>query len=219
MGKRLRKVAHLRSEPVVGQRYRVLVCKNNFFSDGILPLLGPAHDDNTVFEARDCPKKLIVPEAHFHPDLRFISDVDTTRLADNDAEKAKWNLIHVPFAWEAIFRSGMCSSPFYMNLICLRRMPRWRPSNGTSASNMLEPLYENQRMDLRKKTCPHFGTHLGNLPCFKTSAGQDAVVCPAHGLAWGLKDGSMVPQAAIQDCIDTEPKADKLSESVMEPAR
>ncbi len=199
MGKRIEKVSNMKTEPEVGKRYRVLCITSSL---GLLPILGEAHNDYEFFDKFDKSKyfaeNLISKGKHFHPDFRFVEAVEIQRLDKFSRDNfLKWNLPAPPYFWESIHTIDESTSrPFYKNIVCLRRMPTWRPSTKYSASWTLEQIFQEAKIDPIAPRCPHQGTDLSSLPCLRR--GNDILkVCPAHGLSWNCQTGKMVSQAEI----------------------
>lgn len=191
------RLADLAGPPEVGKDYVVPCVFHDYCDDHIIPVTGVPHLEDSG--------KTFGQAAHIHPDLRFLSDANYSKIVADAKEhsvKVTGQLgvevsIH-PLETVFFFPIGATLHDI------VRRCHREQEfefgyeafhGNGSfykPALNILEPHFKDRRMDVEIKRCPHHGTHLSNMRCRSSKDGRACVTCPNHGLTWDLKTGEMV---------------------------
>lgn len=184
----------LTEPPVIGQRYRVPCVRSlaDYGRKRWLPVIGSVHQD----------AELGIKFDHLHYDPRFMSDACIVWLAGGNPYLPRGKAA-AGNAWKALIyirTIPRAEAPVALTvrvLTCYREMPRFparKPRTGpltwesAPVARVLEPLYQDVRLPVGCRVCPHRGMPLDSLPVEP----DGTVICSGHGLKLCLKTGRMV---------------------------
>lgn len=147
-----------------------------------------------ALEGRRCPWPVMgtyhadpdlgVRFAHYHTDVRFISDRTLHRYEATRLRLArKWTLEQAAMTRVNITEEG----PVLCRRRCHRQMAEFPQGK---LQRILEPQFADFVLDLERPICPHQG---GDLRAAPVDA-QGVATCPLHGLRWDLGTGRLVPR-------------------------
>lgn len=117
----------------------------------------------------------ITGRAHQHVDLRFLSDYELDCLGWERDE------IFACSPQPTIMRNMICQSEY----IPIKHFQE----HHRSGFMQLQQIHQSKTMNCG--VCPHQGCDLTGLEPVKVQ-GQNALVCPCHGLTWSIKTGKML---------------------------
>jgi hypothetical protein len=193
------KVEELDHPPVIGETYSVLCMKITSDRDGIsrfLPILGEGHIDEFDFGFEDTEGKSLVDAGpHGHHDTRFFTKEELKVVNDNGTDSHTFRMKYGPKfvneTDEGIFSYVIRRFDRKM----LREFPYavWKES---SERIKLEKKFENHKLDMDCKKCPHQGANLDAV-----LAVHGKILCPHHNLMWNAEDGSLVRKMQDPSCL------------------
>ena len=182
------KVEELDHPPEIGRMYSVLCISVNTLHGGsrYLPIFGEGHIDEFDFGNYENGREIHNIGPHGHHDIRFFTDDECKATGWKVDKSLTFYMKHGPkFVNEK--PDGTYSYSLRREL---REMVREFPAivwGETPERIKFEKKFENKKLDLNCKRCPHQGT---NLDSVRVVDGN--ILCPLHNLMWDSKDGSLV---------------------------
>lgn len=168
----IKRVADLNHEPIVSHYYLVPCVRTEW---GIMPILGPWHNDKEY---------LGIERAHYHYDLRFISDgfldlhVSSYRACTDEQ-----SLMAI-----VMFDPEGKVKVFDQRRKCTRRMPDFPMRLTNAVAGWLEPMQKIYSQLTACGKCPHRGFPLSD----ENADSNGVVICPGHGMAFNIHTGKVV---------------------------